>query len=189
MNFQNALAYFTAHEGKVEHMYLDSRGLVTVGIGRMLPTPAAAQELPFVLRGTSAPASANIIALEWQAVLAQERDRLASYYRQCTVLDLPGAAMDADFARSVTSFSAVLRRHFPKFDSFPDPAQLGLLDMVYSEGEGVLFLPRPPGSPHFCAGALSEDWLLCAQECRRGGVSDARNADCAALFKSVVIPS
>ncbi len=170
-------------------MYLDSRGIVTIGIGRALETVQQAQELPFVLRGTSTPATAHLIGLEWYAVKAQKPAMAASYYLQCTVLELPDAAINADFNKSLNYFTGILRRHFPKFDSYPEAAQLGLMDMIYSEGEGTLFLPKPPGSPHFCAGALANDWATCAAECKRGGVSDQRNADCAALFRSAVIPT
>lgn len=189
MNSQKTLAYFVEHEGRVPHMYLDTVGLVTCAIGRMLPTRAAAQALPFVLRGTSTPATADHIAKEWETVFAQPRGMAASFYENCTILELPEAAIEADFSKSVYYFSGLLRKHFPKFDSFPDGPRLGLLDMIYSLGEGILFLPQSPGYPHFCAAVASEDWLLAAQECRRGGVSDQRNADCAELFKSAVIPS
>jgi len=185
MDFQKTLAYFVEHEGRVTHLYLDTVGLVTVGIGRMLPTRAAAQELPFVVRGSSMPATPEQIAKEWETVFAQPKGKLASFYANCTVLDLPNAAIDVDFAKSITSFTATLRQRFPKLDSLPDSAQLGLLDMLYSMGAHELFA----GFPHFCAAVDSEDWLACAQECRRGGVSDKRNDDCAALFKSAVIPS
>ncbi|WP_291618443.1 hypothetical protein [Colwellia sp.] len=35
------------YEGKVSHMYLDSKGLVTVGVGHLLKDLASAQKLNF----------------------------------------------------------------------------------------------------------------------------------------------
>jgi hypothetical protein len=163
MNLETAIAYFNGHEGRVPHMYLDSVGLVTVGIGCMLKDAWAARALPFVIRGTSTPASPSMMADEWAAVHAQPKDRVASFYENCTKLDLPDAAINTEFYKDVTYFSGILRQHFPKYDSFPDPAQLGLLDTIYSVGEAELLLPTPPGYPHFCAAAKAEDWLSCAE--------------------------
>jgi hypothetical protein len=185
MDFQQSLTYFTEHEGKINHMYVDSVGLVTVGIGRMLPDATAAQALPFVFKGTTQRAGLAEIALSWQTMHDQEKGHAASYYEQFTLLELPDADCDADFWHSVGGFTVTLRQRFPKFDGYPDAVQLGLLDMLYSMSQHELFA----GYPHFCAAVDSQDWLVCAQECRRGGVSDQRNTDCAALFSSAAIPS
>ena len=44
-------------EGCISHMYLDTVGKVTVGVGNMLPTAEAAVELPFIDRDTGASAT------------------------------------------------------------------------------------------------------------------------------------
>lgn len=53
------LATFRSHaliaEAKIRHMYLDSDGNVTVGIGHLLRDADAAAKLAFVVRGSGAP--------------------------------------------------------------------------------------------------------------------------------------
>ena len=41
------------YEGKIPHMYLDTKGYVTVGIGHLLKDVAAAQKVPFLVRNTN----------------------------------------------------------------------------------------------------------------------------------------
>ena len=47
------------NEGRYAWMYLDTRHNVTVGIGHLLPSPAAAEALPFVDADTGQPASSS----------------------------------------------------------------------------------------------------------------------------------
>ena len=42
-------AHIKHGEGSINHMYLDTVGKVTVGVGNMLPSIESAQALPFVL--------------------------------------------------------------------------------------------------------------------------------------------
>jgi GH24 family phage-related lysozyme (muramidase) len=179
MNIEQAISYFSTHEGRVPYMYLDSVGLVTVGVGRMLSSMEDAQSLPFVTRGTNVPAGPATIGLEWQTIKQQEKDRIASYYEQFTMLDLPSSAIDAELAKDIEEFSAALRQRFPGFNLYPDSVQLGIIDMAYSMGAHELFRDYPK----FCAAVDSQDWPVCAAECSREGVSTQRNSDCAALFK------
>ncbi|MFT7186732.1 MAG: GH24 family phage-related lysozyme (muramidase), partial [Pseudohongiellaceae bacterium] len=44
-------------EGSINHMYLDTVGKLTVGVGNMLPNSGAASELPFILEDSRKPAS------------------------------------------------------------------------------------------------------------------------------------
>ena len=43
---------FEQYEGKIPHMYLDTKGLVTVGVGYLLATVVEAQKLPFIVDKT-----------------------------------------------------------------------------------------------------------------------------------------
>ena len=49
-------------------MYLDTRSNVTVGVGQLLATVAAAQELPFVQRDTAEAATPQDIEADFNAV-------------------------------------------------------------------------------------------------------------------------
>ncbi len=48
-------------EGCISHMYLDTVGKVTVGVGNMLPTADAATALPFIRTGSGNNATENEI--------------------------------------------------------------------------------------------------------------------------------
>lgn len=53
------------YEGRVEHMYLDTRGYITVGVGSMLSDVTAATKLPFVHNSTNEPATYEQIKEEF----------------------------------------------------------------------------------------------------------------------------
>ena len=175
---EDAVDYFRTHEGVVSHMYLDIVGLVTIGVGFMLPNPAAAQALKLVRRGTGKAATKEEKAAEWETVHQQRKAMRASTYKKFTQLDMPDDEIDKQLGVLIDGFARNLRNRFAKFDRFPDPAQIGLLDMIYSLGPKGLFV----GFPKFCAAVDAQDWKACARESRRRNVSDNRNADLKQLF-------
>src|SRR5713226_1332348 len=65
-------AFSEQFEGCVPHMYLDIKGLVTVGVGNLVDPVGLAQALPFRFKNKpgiaspGAPATADQIAAEWQ---------------------------------------------------------------------------------------------------------------------------
>lgn len=86
------LADLGRFEGTATHMYLDTKGLVTVGVGKMLSSAAEAQKLPFVARATNASATLDQIAAEYHALLKQEKGLPWRTYK--TSLDLPLVAIN-----------------------------------------------------------------------------------------------
>ncbi len=169
--------YFKAHEGVVSHLYLDTVGLVTVGIGRMLPSPGDCATLGFV-RLDGSPAVDEEKREEWLTVKAMEKGHVASFYEPHCKLRLPESAIDAEFYRVLGCFIATLKARWAQFESFPESAQLGLLDMVYSLGQKGFLM----NYPRMCAAVDMRDWRSAAAQCARRGVSASRNADCAGLF-------
>lgn len=169
-----------AGEGCIEHLYLDSVGKVTVGVGNMLPDVTAAQALAFVDRETGDPASEAMIAAEFELLSQQEADHIASYYRQFTGLILEPPTIDQLLDRRINGFLGGLRRNFEGFDTLPDPAQLGLMDMAFNLGSSGLINKFPT----FTRAVRAGDWQTCAKECRRRGIQDSRNAEVRELFLS-----
>jgi GH24 family phage-related lysozyme (muramidase) len=45
--------FITGHEGNVAHMYLDTKGLVTIGIGNLIDPISLALTLPFQFKATN----------------------------------------------------------------------------------------------------------------------------------------
>ena len=92
---------------------------------------------------------------------------------------MPDAEIDKVLQDFLQTFTTALRQRFPKFDQFPEKAQIGLLDMTYSLGALGLF----KGYPRFCTAVDAQDWKTCAREGARRNVSDNRNADLQQLFR------
>ena len=166
-------------EGSIPHMYLDTVSKVTVGVGNMIPTAAAAEGLTFVRRDNGAPASAAEIRQDYESVAKQQKANLASSYKKFTQLDMPEDAIDTLLDARIDEFETGLRRSFPDFDNYPDKAQMGLMDMAFNLGNHGLVSKFPT----FTNAAKEKDWLRCAEECRRTGISDARNAETKKLFE------
>ena len=167
-------------EGSISHMYLDTRGLVTVAVGQLLSTVEAAQELGFVERDTRMSATVTQIAQDYESVKQQSDGRVASFYRQFTELDLPRAAINELLDRRIDGFEAGLRRDFPDYDGYPEKARLGLMDMAFNLGNAGLVRKFPT----FTRAARAEDWATCAKECNRQGIGDRRNKEVRELFES-----
>lgn len=169
-------ADLAANEGRISHLYLDTKGLVTIGIGTMLPNVAAAQALRFVVRSTQAAATAKEIETDFKAVLAQPAAQLAAKYRAHTLLDMPDDQIDALLDVEINTRQAALRENFAGYDDYPAGAKRALLDMVFnlgmgsaSKGNGLLAFKTMK------AAIDQRDWKKAAAACHRQGPSEARN--------------
>jgi GH24 family phage-related lysozyme (muramidase) len=169
-SWDEVLTDFENWEGKISHMYLDTKGLVTVGIGKMLPNIAAAQELDFVRRADAVAATAEEIAADFSAVSAQAAGKIAGTYRKYTSLDLPDEAIGDLLKTVVEGFENDLEQSFAGYDSYPLPAKRALLDMIYNLGlDGLLKFKKMKASVE------AGDWTTAAAQCHRNGPSDERN--------------
>lgn len=157
------------YEGKVNHMYLDTRGFVTVGVGHLLATVDDAKKLSF-LQGDIA-ASAEAIAIEYDKVKSQEMARVASYYKQFTTLHLSEESINQITDKHIDSFYKELKVIYDGFDDFPDSAKLALFDMIFNLGMTGLRKKWP----RFNACVANNDWASAANDCRRRGIADERN--------------
>lgn len=186
-NKKNELAARTrklikAGEGSIPHMYLDTVGKVTIGVGNMLRNAEAATRLPFIVKETGDDASDAEIIAEFELVAEQESGRSARYYKRYTKLVLRKDAIDKLLDKRLQQFTRRLRKDFEGFDDFPPDAQLGLLDMAFNLGNHGLITKFPS----FTRAARARDWAKCAQECRRKQVQKSRNAEVRELFEACV---
>ena len=167
------------YEGRVSHMYLDSRGFVTVGVGHLLSDVASAQKLPFVQADGQAATAADIAA-EFDKLAQQEGNRVASYYKQFTTLILTDAEIDNLTDKHIDSFYGELKTIYDGFDDFPSDAKLALFDLIFNLGMTNLRKKWP--KMNACVAA--RDWTAAADNCRRRGIADARNDYVKDLFIS-----
>jgi GH24 family phage-related lysozyme (muramidase) len=167
-------------EGRANHFYLCSNGFVTIGIGCMIPDVDSALTLPLVMKSNWALARPEQVESDYVRVSQQEPNRVAPYYQRFCSTELPEAAIDELLDDKIEEFSRQLVKAFPDFYQFPEPAQLGLLDMAFNLGTRALL-----GWTNFCRGVRTRDWQLCADEChRRPPVSEERNRETRELFEA-----
>ncbi|MBE1285410.1 MAG: hypothetical protein GJ676_19010 [Rhodobacteraceae bacterium] len=159
------------YEGKIPHMYLDSVGKVTVGVGHMLPNLSAAQKLSFVNASNKA-ATKEEIKTDWDAVVAKGKGLKASAYKHKDSLTLPVAKIDAQMASHIKSFRTELKKIFPNFQNYSDEVRLALFDMIFNLGMTRL----KKKFPTFVQAIKDEDWKKAASESKRKGISGKRNA-------------
>ena len=169
-------------EGNIPHMYLDTVGVVTVGIGHALATPAAAAALPFVLRATGQPAGAAQIGADYARVKTQPSALIASHYKAFGQTHLSETTIADLFAQDMNQFLPGLAAAIPGFADFPKTAQLALVDMAFNLGVRGL-VSKFPKMMRFVS---ARDWTGCARECRRPQLNEGRNRQVAAWFHGAV---
>ncbi len=124
-------------ENFVPHMYRDTNGNVTVGIGELLRTPDEAKRLTFTRRGTNIRASAKQIELDFDNVktAAVSSNSEAPVYQQFTKLEFTEPRAEARALVRMKEFEGFLRKpYFPEFETYPVLVKMGLLDLAYHAG-------------------------------------------------------
>ncbi|MGD0869081.1 MAG: hypothetical protein ABSB88_05990 [Bryobacteraceae bacterium] len=165
------------HEGVIPHLYLDTLGLVTCGVGHMVPSPDQMAGIAMVC-GSEVATLAQKEA-EFAHVKSLEASKLPAYYAQRTTLRMTPEAIDALQESDVESFRAALCHFLPGFTEFPEPAQEALLDMAFQLGAGGLVSKFP----HLIAAVKARDWNGCAANCHRAGIQEWRNEATVKLFQ------
>jgi len=171
-----------AHEGKKPFLYLDTASppRVTVGIGKAV-TLSQALALPFTIGDR--PATVAEITADYKRVAGATGGLRADAYSHLSTCRLSEEAIVALFEASVAEFEGQLRKLFPDFDSFPDAAKLGCLDVIFQVGAGNL----KAHFPKFVKAVRAKDWAVAAVESHRSESSEARNDAVAALFTQASI--
>ena len=160
-------------EGRVTHMYLDIKGLVTVGVGNLIDPVELALDLPFHLKNLpGTPADRAQIAAEWQ-VIKFDRSLAEKGAHACaplTALELNDGAIDALIAKRAAEDEKSLKRRpqFANFEAWPADAQLALLSMAWALGPGGV-----AGFPKLSAACQALDFHTAADECE---ISEDGNA-------------
>jgi hypothetical protein len=158
-------------------MYLDIKGLVTVGVGNLIDPVTAATGLPFRFKdkpGIAIPgklATRAEITAEWNS-LKGDQSLAQKGHRACapiTNLELDDDAIDDLIGARLNQNEAYLKRQkaFRDLDNWPADAQLGLLSMAWAMGPG-----GPPKFRNFSAACEKQDFDTAAEQCK---ISEAGN--------------
>lgn len=167
-------------EGNIPYMYQDSAGNVTTGVGRLLATAATVLPLPYTHNNDGQPASDAEKQSEWTRINNAEGGHIASFYQQFTTMSLAQSVIDSLATSDLENSQTQLRGQFASYDSFPDTAKAGLIDMAFNLGIDKLI----NAFPNFCAAVRARDWNTAAAQCHRTGISDTRNDEVRQLFLS-----
>ncbi|MFD8201531.1 peptidoglycan-binding protein [Streptomyces sp. NPDC059701] len=166
-------------EGRVDFMYLDTKGYVSTGIGNKIdetrrdnsaPTEeeraaslAAAYRLAWLVNGSDTEARPDEIANEWDTV--KSHLELAPFghlgFRPpLTSLHVTDEEIDRHVFQKLDEMEGVLtsRPEFADFGSWPANAQLAALSMCWALGPAFTF-------PLFQAHVAQRNWVGAADEC------------------------
>jgi hypothetical protein len=152
-------------EKTIPNMYVDSSGLVTIGIGCKIDSPGEAVQMFKRLRGTKAAAASfkKKVEEEWKRTkalgigprivphptLAMSRDEIRKEFEH-----------RADVFENTLKTDAFCRKRLGDIDKWPADAQLGLLGMVWAKGpKGVCQEFR-----EFCKACVDMDFLRAARQ-------------------------
>ena len=169
-------------EGRIPFFYLDTRGFPTIGVGHMVPNADQARSLKLVVRNGMTAATSDQIVAEYNRIRQQTPGMLAQRYRPFTSLEMPDDVIDALLESDIASKEQDLLARLPAFRTYPDEVCTALLDMGFNLGVNGLITRFPK----LIASVKARDWNTCAAQCRRNGISDARNEATRELFLSAL---
>lgn len=179
------------YEGKISHMYLDSKGLVTVGVGHLLKDLASAQKLNFK-NGNGMPASKSEIKTDYEAVKKQSKNRVAGFYKKHAKLVLTEVDMNLLTNKHIDTFESELKRIFADFLMYPIEVRYALFDIIFNVGMTDLNTKWP----NFKKAVKAKNWTKASEESnRKAPVSAERNKyvkdllEKAAVMSSATVPT
>lgn len=196
----NFVKFSESIEGRVEYMYLDIKGLVTIGIGNLFDVEKTGDtaalmkvmeelvKLPFVYKDTGMPASKADIEAQWKMVKKKQEGAKAGHtaFAGITTLKLKPDAIDTLALTKANKMEQELKADpaYHDFDKWPADAQLSLLSMAWALGTPKLRTEWPK----FKATCGTQDFDAAAKHCRILDVNNPgvtkRNADNLRLFKN-----
>jgi len=137
-------------EGRFKHLYLDTKGKVTIGVGHMIPNRAAIISVPMYTIKNNQPFKPattkekqdeydKIIKLPWGQRYG------AGWYKQHTSLIMKDPDINQRLDKHLSSFYSELSNIYKKssgytdnFDKLHDNVQLALFDMIFNMGATTL---------------------------------------------------
>lgn len=180
------------YEGRVPHLYLDTVGKVTVGIGHMVPNKVAMGTVTMYKKGKN-----NQLELATATEKHAEYDSIkklpfgmsygATFFKKYTALIMKDVDINAQRDKHIQSFYKELTAYYTTangftkaFDAMPIEVQKALFDMVFNLG--ITKLKNQYVKFNGCI--KLEKWDDAAKQSNRVGISPIRNKYVADLFKA-----
>ncbi|BFM06572.1 hypothetical protein [Halioxenophilus aromaticivorans] len=187
---RDVLASLELYEGRSTHLYLDTLGNVTVGVGHFVANRGAIVSVQLYKKdaqGNNVVASLAEKQAEYDNIARQSYgvSFAAGYYKQFTKLFMLNIDIDAQREAHLKSFFKELAGYYnvangfkSDFENMPLEVQKALFDMVFNVGLPSLI----SGFPQLDKAIKTEQWDVAANQCSRKGLSPARNSYCKNLF-------
>jgi len=179
------------YEGRYNHMYLDSKAKVTVGIGHLIANKGAVISVTMYTEKNKMP---HMVATmkqkqdEYDNLFKQKKNYKASWYKQHTSLIMKDTDINIQRKNHIDTFYSELVSVYKKtngfkddFDNFPINVQKALFDMIFNLGQTNLrnkFIK-------FNDAIKQEKWKEAAKQSNRPDVNSIRNGYVKGLFNSV----
>ena len=134
------------YEDVIQHPYLDTKGLITVGGGANINSWDDFRKINFTVNGVPATEAEKLAAFGIMRNLSNERDAQGNPTNWDTKAkkfkDYTNVRISDEYARSLaqdhmTNDLAHVRREFADFDTFPQPLKEVLLDIQYNVKGGL----------------------------------------------------
>lgn len=136
VSFEQYHQFSAPLEGRVPTMYADCLGLITTGVGNLINTQQSALALPWLLADGSKATSGEVLT-DWNKLHANPSYYAArkwTVYTKTMLCHLSDEAIDALVQRQLDLNEAIIRKRFPKWDTFPADAQLAIMSMAWAVG-------------------------------------------------------
>lgn len=163
------------YENKIEYMYLDTRGFVTVGVGHMMATAEDAKKIAFVKAASGSPATKKEIEDEYALIKSKPfgMSYPARKFKPFTKLKLTDATINEITNKHIASFESELKQIYgaTEFNTHPENVKLALFDMIFNLGMPKL----KSGYPKFNKYIKAKDYKNAATESNRKGIAAERN--------------
>ena len=170
------------YEGRIPHLYLDTVGKVTVGIGHMVPNKVAINSVTMYKKGAKSLLVATTAEkhAEYDAIkkLPYGMSYGAASYERHTTLVMTDVDINAQRDKHIQSFYSELKGYYTAangfaeaFDAMPVEVQKALFDMVFNLGITKL----KNQYVKFNGFLKSAKWSDAAKQSNRVGISPLRN--------------
>lgn len=170
-------------EGYADHLYLDTEGKITVGVGLMYGSAEAlvASHITFRHKVSGKIASATEVKEEYRRVSKLAKGRSVSFYRNHGLLSADGSDLQGRLVRRLSvAFTDAMYFYntgkpvsgvkFEHFTDLPTNVQLALMDMAFNLGRSKLCKFQK-----LRALLKQGDWTNAAKESHRRGIQSSRN--------------
>lgn len=181
------------YEGKFNHLYLDTKGKVTVGVGHLIPNRNAIATVTLYKTQNNLltqPASLIEKQAEYDKIskLPWGQRYSATSFKPHTSLVMKDTDIDLLLDKHIVNFHKELGNIYKKangytsdFDQMHQNLQLVLFDMIFNLGANKIV----SSFPKFNAALKAGDWKKAASESNRPDVSPARNLYVKQLLQSI----